>query len=42
MLHLDDFELFGDGVPHARSSPSASMFFFEQAEFERLLGHDFL
>ena len=37
----DDLELFGGRVSHARSSPSAIMF-FEQAEFKRLLGDDFL
>ncbi len=38
----DDLELFCGGVPHARSSPSAIMLFFEQTEFKRLLGNQFL
>jgi hypothetical protein len=27
---LDDLELFGGGVPHARSSPSAIIFFLSR------------
>ena len=38
----DDLELFGCGIPHSCSSPSAIMLFFEQPVFQHQVGNDFL
>ena len=39
---VDDLELFGCEEPHVWSPQSAIMLFFEQPQFERLLGDNFL